>query len=88
MYDDLTHFFNEAGQITAWPSKAKKQLSVLRFLAGKFEAAKDYDEPQVNELLNRWHTFEDPALLRRELYMKHFLNRVPDGSRYWKEGGP
>ena len=36
-------------------------------------------------LLNQWHTFEDPATLRRELYQHRFLGRQPSGAAYWLE---
>lgn len=55
----------------------------LEFLAAKFEMGREYSEKEVNEILNQNHTFGDPALLRRELYMKKLLDRTPDGSRYW-----
>ena len=55
----------------------------LEFLAAKFEMGREYSEKEVNEILNQNHTFGDPALLRRELYMKKLLDRTPDGNRYW-----
>jgi diamine N-acetyltransferase len=84
MSEDIAQFLNEQSQVMSWPAKPKKQLSVLRYLADQFEWEKHYNEKQVNELLNKFHTFGDSALLRRELYMKHFLDRKPDGSEYWK----
>ena len=54
-------------------------------LAQKFEPGKIYTEKQVNVLLNQWHTFEDPATLRRELYQHRFLGRQPSGAAYWLE---
>lgn len=56
----------------------------LGFLAAKFEAGREYSEKEVNEILNQNHTFGDPAMLRRELYMKKLLDRTPDGGKYWK----
>ncbi|MFW5690904.1 MAG: DUF2087 domain-containing protein [Chloroflexota bacterium] len=38
----------------------------------------------VNDLLNRWHTFEDWAVLRRELVDRRMLCRARDGSVYWR----
>lgn len=84
---DLQHFFNAQGQATLWPAKPKKQMALLLYLAEKFTWDKHYAESEVNALLKSWHTFGDPALLRRELYMKHFLDRTPDGSRYWRTAG-
>ena len=81
---DIAQFFNEQNQCTAWPAKPKKQMQLLQFLAEQFTWKTNYTEMEVNELLNRFHTFKDSALLRRELYMKHFLDRKPDGSAYWR----
>src|SRR5206468_268480 len=83
---ELAQFIDVQGRVTAWPAKPKKQREVLEYLAARFEPGVEYSEKQVNALLDRWHTFADPALLRRELYMKKFLDRAPDGSRYWKTG--
>jgi hypothetical protein len=82
--DDLHHFLDEEGRLTAWPAKRNKQMLALQFLAGKLEGNRMYTEKEINELLTQFHTFTDAALLRRELYMKHFLDRKPDGSAYWK----
>ena len=54
------------------------------FPAGKVEAGRQYTEAELNELLNAWTLFHDPATLRRELYNKRLLERTPDGGRYWR----
>ncbi len=82
--NDLRNFINNEGRLTAWPAKPKKQILVLQLLAEKLEFDRVYTEQEINDLLIKFHTFEDAALLRRELYMKHFLDRKPDGSAYWK----
>ncbi len=60
----------------------------LFYLADKFEQKKTYTEPEVNALLNRWHTFEDPATLRRELYNCRFLDRDTACTHYVLEKSP
>ena len=82
--EDLQHFLDEEGRLTAWPAKPKKQILALQFLAEKLKWDRVYTEQEINELLTKFHTFGDAALLRRELYMKHFLDRKLDGSAYWK----
>ena len=77
-------FLDEDGLITQLPSKQGKRLAVLEYLAEKFELNVDYTERQVNEICNRWHTFGDYFLLRRELVDNGYLNREGDGSRYWR----
>ncbi len=81
---DLQCFLDEEGRLGAWPAKLKKQLLALQFLAGQMEWDRMYTEQEMNELLTKHHSFHDAALLRRELYMKHFLDRKTDGSAYWR----
>ena len=82
---ELLPFLNERGQLTALPAKHKKKLMALWYLAGKLEAGRQYTEPEINDLLDGWTTFHDPATLRRELYNKHLLSRTEDCRRSWKE---
>ena len=82
---ELLPFLNERGQLTALPAKHKKKLMALWYLAGKLEAGRQYTEPEINDLLDGWTTFHDPATLRRELYNQHLLSRTEDCRRYWKE---
>ena len=82
---ELLPYLNERGQLTALPAKHKKKLMALWYLAGKLEAGRQYTEPEINDLLDGWTTFHDPATLRRELYNKHLLSRTEDCRRYWKE---
>jgi hypothetical protein len=83
---ELKPYLDEQGRLTAWPSKRNKgrvrQLA-LSYLASKFECGFLYSERDVNALLREYHTFEDPALLRRELFDRGLLDRVPNGSAYW-----
>ncbi|MBI5666703.1 MAG: DUF2087 domain-containing protein [Chloroflexi bacterium] len=81
---ELQALLDAEGRVTHWPSKRSIQLQVLDYLAAQFEAGRDYSEREVNALLNQFHTFEDGALLRRELFERGLLNRERDGSRYWR----
>lgn len=82
---ELRGFLDKDSKLKSWPSRKHrdKQLLVLEYLAPKFEVGREYSEKEVNEILNQHHTFGDPALLRRELYIAGLLDRTPDGSRYW-----
>ena len=80
--DMLRGFLDTEGRVSQFPARRKKQLAVLQYLAGKFAPGRVYTEQEVNEVLLAWHTFRDPATLRRELYDFHFLNRTPDGRTY------
>lgn len=78
-------FLDQENRVSLFPTKKRKQLHVLGYLASKFQPGIRYTEREVNALLEQWHTFHDPCSLRRELYNHHFLNRLPDGSAYWLE---
>jgi hypothetical protein len=85
--------FLHNGRLVAMPAAHSKRLVVLNHLAGLFEPGRRYPEPEVNELLGRYHP--DYALLRRYLVDDGFLDRAdepaPSGSRsvklYWRSGG-
>jgi len=68
-----------------YPSKRKFKILSWFYLASKFESGRKYTEKEVNELLRDWHTFDDWAMLRRDLYDSRFLNRENDGMFYWLE---
>ena len=83
---ELTHilrnFLNAEGKLTAFPAKRKMKVYCLFYLAQKFETEKEYAEQEINDVLLDWHTFADPATLRRELYDYRFLDRSRDGKVY------
>lgn len=78
----LRNFLDGEGRLTGFPAKRKMKIYALVYLVGKFQADRTYTEREVGELLNHWHTFLDPATLRRELYDYGFLDRSPDGRVY------
>ena len=83
---ELTHFLrnflDRDGKLTAFPAKRKMKIYCLFYLAQKFEPEKDNTEQEINNVLLDWHTFADPATLRRELYDYGFLDRSTDGRVY------
>lgn len=83
---DLTHilrnFLDAEGKLTAFPAKRKMKVYALFYLSQKIEPNKDYTEREINDTLLTWHTFADPATLRRELYDYRFLDRSRDGKVY------
>ena len=82
-FEGLKNHLDVEGRLKWWPSKRSRQLLALDYLASKFEPNKLYSETEVNELLNKWHMFDDAALLRRELFEDGQLNRKQDGTEYW-----
>lgn len=83
--NEISQFLDSDGRLTALPSKHKKKLVALWYLAEKVQLNVVYTERQINDLLNQWTTFGDPATLRREMYDRYLLNRTPDCREYCKE---
>lgn len=80
----MDNLINEFGQIIRWPTKPPEKDFVINFLATKFNSSKTYTEKQINRIVETSHTFDDIALLRRELISRQKLDRKDDGSEYWK----
>ena len=78
----LKSFLDGNGRLIAYPSKRKMKLYALVYLSQKIEKDRVYTEKEINALLNEWHTFGDPATLRRELYTHRFINRDAYGKEY------
>jgi hypothetical protein len=89
--DEVLRRFVHNGRLLAMPAAHGKRQVVLDHLAGLFEPGRRYPEPEVNELLVRYHP--DYAMLRRHLVDDGFLDRADEkaGSRtvkvYWRTGG-
>lgn len=86
--DEMTaikNFLDEDNRLISFPAKRKMKMFALCYLATKFEPRKRYTEKEFNEILNGWHTFGDPATLRRELYNNRFIDRENSGQAYWLE---
>ena len=68
-------------RLTDIPSKRKKLLIVLRWLATMFEGDTLYSEAEVNTIIKAVHA--DCATLRRELVDFGYLRRERGGGKYW-----
>ena len=75
---------NEFDEIIRWPKKQSDKTYIIKFLSSKFECGIQYSEKDVNVIINRYHSFNDVPLLRRELISRQYLARKDDGSKYWK----
>ena len=82
----LKHFLDGNGRLKQYPKKRGLKMLALAYIASKFEPGREYSEEEVNGIIKSWHTFDDWALLRRDLYGSHFLGRLEDGSMYWLAG--
>jgi hypothetical protein len=66
--------FVEEGRLRALPVRAGQRRVVLEYLAERFQEGVEYPEPDVNELLGRFH--DDYASLRRHLVDDGLLTRT------------
>ncbi|ANE45753.1 transcriptional regulator [Paenibacillus swuensis] len=69
------------GEITKFTMQEKHKWIVLRQIAKRFEAGRDYTEKEVNEVLKG--AYADYVKVRRYLIEYGFMDRESDGSRYW-----
>lgn len=81
---ELKSFLDAEGRLKQWPAKQKLQLLALPVFAEAIPVGRRFTEREINELLNQYHTFGDPALLRRLLRDLGYLGRERDGSAYWR----
>jgi len=80
---NISPFLDDEGRIKQWPAASKTKIAVVGYLAGKFDKNRVYNEKEVNEIINEWHTFNDYFLLRRSLIDYKFMGRTRNGTEYW-----
>lgn len=80
----IKQFLDSSGKIAQLPQKQKIRYALLEYLSEKFELDRTYSEQEINIICDKWHTFNDYFLLRRELIDNCLLCRERDGSRYWR----
>ncbi|GAB2861529.1 DUF2087 domain-containing protein [Nocardioides pacificus] len=68
----VTRLFTD-GRLAQVPAKRKTRAGALLEVLTRFEPGRDYDEPEVNDILRAVH--EDFAYLRRELVNYRYLER-------------
>lgn len=69
------------GRLPQLPTRQKRWLVVLRWLATRFEPDRRYTEKEVNAILTEAHP--DYAMLRRSLIEYGFMRRERGGGDYW-----
>jgi len=80
----MNKLINELEQIIRWPSKPIDKDLTIKHLAKQFSVGKKYKEVEINDIIKKYHLFNDVPLLRRELVSRKLLSRLDDGSLYWK----
>ena len=72
---EIKAFLDEQGRL--------KALAAVYYAGSKLEAGREYTESEINDVIDDWTAYHDPATLRRELYNCGLLNRTADGRKYW-----
>ncbi|MBI9011550.1 MAG: DUF2087 domain-containing protein [Clostridiales bacterium] len=80
----LKNFIDADGRIKQWPSKNNLKIEVIKYIASKFEVNRTYTEKEVNEIIMKWHTYNDYFMIRRGMIEYQLLERTRNGSKYWK----
>lgn len=73
--------YTRDGQLTQIPTKDKKCMVIMRWLATRFQPDVRYTEKQVNAILTE--VFADYASLRRMMIDFGFMRRERGGGDYW-----
>lgn len=81
----LKFCYDQEGKLLRYPAKKDLRRAVLAGISAQFQEGRDYTEKEVNAIIAAQLAFSDVELIRRELYEARFLNRLRDGSKYWKE---
>ena len=80
--NEIKSFIDGEGRLTAIPAKRKRQLYALLYIAEKLPKGMVWNEKELNARLGLYHTFGDPAWIRRELVELGYLSRDAYCTRY------
>lgn len=79
----VLNYASPDGTLKIIPGQSKKLLPILDYVSGGFEKGAKYNEKEVNDKLRVYSA--DTSSLRRYLVDYGYLQRSPDGSRYWRK---
>jgi DNA-binding HxlR family transcriptional regulator len=82
----LATFVGPDGRFVAFPAQAKKSMVLVRHALTAVERGHVYSERELNDVLRRFT--DDTARLRRAFVDHGFMQRTPDGARYWRSDAP
>ena len=80
------NLIDASGKLVRWPRKESNKKIAIEHLADFFTSDRIYSEKEVNNVLREAHSFQDWALLRRELFERGFLDRDARSGRYCRKG--
>lgn len=71
--------FFEYGKLKSIPTQRKKERIILEEIAKSFEQGRTYTEPEVNEIIERFH--DDFCTIRRDMIGEKIMAR--ENGNYW-----
>ncbi len=77
-------YYDPNGRLVQFPSKKPLREMALAKIAQGFDEGRNYTEKEVNAIIQSQIVFSDVELVRRELFQTGWLDRLRDGSQYWK----
>lgn len=83
---ELEDYLDNDGRLLTLPCSRKNLNLALEYIASKFETGRGYTLSEVNAIINRYHAFDQAAMLRSQLYQNGLLDATSDGSEFWKIG--
>lgn len=83
---ELKDYMDSQDRLIAWPYGRKYRDLSLEYIASKFETGRSYTLQEVHAIINQFHTFDQAAMIRSELFENGLLDCTSDGSEYWKVG--
>lgn len=81
--EKIKDYLDELGRLTQYPSKRKKRIQALCYMADKIPAGRQFTEAEFNAIIDGLHTFHDAAIIRREMYDYGLVERSANGSVYY-----
>lgn len=84
--EKIARHFDSEGRLVRWPARDSHAILCLFVLWSRIPAGESFNEREISELLDSWHTFGDHALLRRALVDYGFVSRTVTGSKYIRRG--
>ncbi len=78
----VSNYLDKNNKIFVLPRKKSKRDEVYAYFSSKFDFDKTYTEKEVNNTINNHHSFNDPCIIRRELVINGYLERLTDGTQY------
>ena len=63
----MNKLINEFDKIIRWPKRPSDKKIVINWISDKFNGEIKYSENEVNEILSRYHSFNNIALCKKRI---------------------